>query len=171
MMYEDWRPVAGYEDDYECSNMGRVRSIKMGRCNSKRIIGTNQNPIGYYRVSLYKNGRVRTRFVHQVATEAFIGPCPLHHEVCHGPGGKADNRLCNLSYGQRKDNNLDKRRDGTHGGIRVVRSDGASFVNAGQAAEQSGCNRSGIQKVCAGLMKTSGGYGWNYEPEEEETTT
>jgi len=33
--------------------------------------------------------------------------------ICHGPGGKQDNRPCNLSYKTQSENCLDKRRDGT----------------------------------------------------------
>jgi hypothetical protein len=52
--------------------------------------------------------------VHRLVAEAFIGPCPDGHIVCHGPGGPLDNRLENISYGTySKNTGEDRRRDGT----------------------------------------------------------
>jgi hypothetical protein len=46
--------------------------------------------------------------------EAFVGPRPTGHVACHGPNGKLDNSLENISWGTYSKNlNADKRRDGT----------------------------------------------------------
>jgi hypothetical protein len=65
-------------------------------------------------VGLRLDGKSRTFTVHRLVARAFLGPCPEGHEVCHGPAGRRDNRLVNLSYGTKsKNNGEDKRRDGT----------------------------------------------------------
>ena len=65
-------------------------------------------------VGLCRDGRSRTFAVHVLVARAFLGPCPDGQEVCHGPAGRRDNRLVNLSYGTpSKNNGEDKRRDGT----------------------------------------------------------
>jgi hypothetical protein len=95
---ERWLPVPGYEGFYEVSDLGRVRSLAR-----QGTYGRTLKPIpdshGYLRVVLSCDKRRRGRYVHQLVLLAFIGPCPTGHEVRHGPAGKLDNRLSNLSYG------------------------------------------------------------------------
>ena len=117
-MQELWLPVVGYEGLYDVSNWGRVRSLDKWVKNQSgayfkpgRIL--KLCPGHYPNVKLSKAGVLRTREVHVLVAEAFLGPCPEGMEVCHGPGGKKDNRLCNLSYGTHSQNQLDKYRDGT----------------------------------------------------------
>jgi hypothetical protein len=118
---ERWLPVPGFEGFYEVSDFGRVRSVV--RMTTRGIRGGGiRRPVpdrhGYLRMALSRYGKVRSRYVHRLVALAFIGPNPPRQEVRHGPGGKLDNRLVNLSYGTRADNENDKVRDGTfrHGG-------------------------------------------------------
>lgn len=123
-MAEKWLPVVGFEGRYEVSDLGRVRSLPRripvtghpkagytckflpGRILSGWIANT-----GYLTVAL---GRGNYRLVHRLVCEAFHGPCPKDHEVCHGPNGKLDNRASQLRWGTRAQNHgPDKERDGT----------------------------------------------------------
>ena len=67
----------------------------------------------YLKVSLSGGGKVTVRRMHVLVMEAFAGPRPDGMDVLHGPGGKLDNRLENLSYGTRAENMADTHRDGT----------------------------------------------------------
>lgn len=115
-MQELWRPVVGYEGLYEVSDQGRVKSLPRRRRNGgiikERILRTAGNP---YQLATFTVDRKRTaKRVHQLVAEAFLGPAPSGMIVLHGPGGKGDNRLENLSYGTYSDNNKrDRWRDGT----------------------------------------------------------
>ena len=121
-MQEVWLPVVGYEGLYEVSNWGRVKSL--ARTCPKRSGGTIRkvpekllvlelNPHGYWQVYLSKGG-VGTRFrIHVLVAAAFIGPKPEGLVICHGPGGRQDNRPSNLSYKTQAENMADKYRDGT----------------------------------------------------------
>lgn len=171
MVVEQWKDVIGYEGYYQVSNLGRVRSVDRvvrGRQNStKKLKGRILqslpiNGYGYLIVNLYKNGTKRTDRVHQLVARAWIGPCPNGQQVRHGPNGKLDNSVFNLCYGTRSEDGLDKRRDGTHGGRPVRRSDGIKFINMHVAAEETGCRYQHIWAVCNGQQKTAGGYGWEY---------
>lgn len=93
---------------------------------------------------------------------AWIGPCPEGQQIRHGPNGVTDNSVSNLCYGTRSEDQYDRRRDGTHGGRSVKRSDGAEFISMAIAAEESGCGSSNICKVCRGKAQTAGGYKWKY---------
>ena len=169
-MKEQWRDVVGYEDYYQVSNMGRVRSVdrvvsgKSGPTKLKgRILRSNpSNQYGHLVVDLCKGGVRQTIPIHQLVAVAWIGPRPDHQQVRHGPNGVQDNSVANLCYGTQSEDGLDKRRDGTHGGRPVRRSDGVEFINMAVAAEETGCNYTNIGYVCRGQRKHTGGYGWEY---------
>jgi hypothetical protein len=65
---------------------------------------------GYPTVAL---GRGRTRTVHSLVAEAFIGPRPHGMEVRHINGVRTDPRRVNLCYGTRSENILDAVAHGT----------------------------------------------------------
>jgi NUMOD4 motif. len=50
---EIWKPIDGFENLYEVSNLGRVRSL----FRYKKILKPNCLKSGYQAVSLYKNKR------------------------------------------------------------------------------------------------------------------
>lgn len=119
---EQWLPVVGYEGSYEVSDLGRVRSLDRVTIRKNgspltvrgRVLRPCRDPYGYYQVNLCAGTEQHISRVHRLVAAAFIGPCPAGAEVRHGPGGFLDNRVVNLCYGSRRDNALDKRRDGTH---------------------------------------------------------
>jgi len=172
---EQWRDIEGYEGLYQVSDLGRVRSLDRvvphARFGTMRLKGrivslVPHNQSGYFISRLHKEGVERTFYVHRLVAAAWIGPCPNGKQVRHGTNGHLDNSTSNLSYGTRSQNELDKRRDGTHGGRRVVRGDGIEFINMHAAAEESGCSASNICKVCNGRRKSAGGYSWRYADTE-----
>lgn len=169
-MNEHWRDVIGYEGYYQVSDLGRVRSVDRvvpdKRYGSRTLTGrllkaSSTDKYGHLAVYLCKKGIQRTTHVHRLVTTAWIGPCPDGQEVRHGSNGVTDNSISNLCYGTRSDNNLDCRRDGTHGRP-VRRSDGVEFISMVVAAEMSGCSCYHIWDVCNGRQNTTGGFGWEY---------
>jgi len=168
---ERWKWVIGYEGFYQVSDLGRVRSVDRvvvhPRSGPTKLVGRVLRPaprdqVGHLTVNLCKEGAGTSVYVHRLVMAAWVGPCPEGLEVCHGPNGVADNSISNLSYGTHSENELDKRREGTDGGRKVVRSDGVEFVNMCEAAEESDCYAGNICFVCKGKSKTAGGYGWRY---------
>lgn len=116
---ERWLAVPGYEGIYEVSDLGRVRSIpridNLGRHWRGLILRpAPQARTGYLGVRLSRSGVTSTHAIHRLVMLAFIGPPPPGQEVCHGPNGRLDNRLSELSYGTHaKNSGPDKARDGT----------------------------------------------------------
>ncbi len=104
---ETWKPVPGYEDKYEVSDQGRVRSLAKGIMTPKR------RNAKYFAVELYLNGIGRFHSIHTLVLTAFVGPCPEGKETCHNNGIGTDNRLVNLRWGTKKDNGQDRVRHGT----------------------------------------------------------
>lgn len=108
---EIWKPVKNYENLYEVSNLGRVKSltrfVDSNRYEIKEIIKKPyyNKSIGYYSISLWKNGIQHTWTVHRLVAEAFIEnpdklPC-----INHKNGRKLDNRVNNLEWCTYKENN------------------------------------------------------------------
>lgn len=88
---EIWKPVIGYEEAYEVSDLGRVRRIETGLVLS---------PAGqrYLYVCMTVKCKRHTKSVHKLVTRAFLGPTPDGHQVNHKDGNKKNNVLNNLEY-------------------------------------------------------------------------
>lgn len=102
---EEWRPVVGYEDFYEVSNLGRVKSVGYG---IDRILKPSPNGKGYLQVKLYKNGEKSMHLVHILIMRAFVGKCPDGYEVDHYDWNPRNNKLDNLSYQPKEANRARK---------------------------------------------------------------
>ena len=117
-MSEVWTPVVGYEGLYEISDSRRVRSVdrivRHGHRRRGRVLKQTIDPCGYMTVSLSKANHKRTKRVHSLVAEAFIGPRPYGMEVLHGAKGLDDNSISNLSYGTRQQNARNRARDNTN---------------------------------------------------------
>jgi hypothetical protein len=90
---EEWRQVVGWEGLYRVSSGGQIFSEF-----SKRMLRPYPAGAGYRLIHLVTRGRRAKRYVHQLVTEAFLGPLPPRHEINHRNDNKADNRLENLEY-------------------------------------------------------------------------
>lgn len=111
-MTERWLPVPGWEGSYEVSDHGRVRSVDRVTINGSRWKGRVLKPAphrsGHQRVVLI-SGKVRkNRFVHELVLLAFVGPRPIPEmDSCHGDGNPMNNRLGNLRWDTKRNNQLD----------------------------------------------------------------
>ena len=160
---ERWRDIMGYEGYYQVSNLGRVRSVcRKWRPISRILTARAVNRYGHLAVDLHKDATRWTVTIHRLVASTWIGPCPNGKQVRHGSNGKLDNSVSNLCYGTRSEDCLDKRRDGTHGGRPVKRSDGKEFISATVAAEEMGCTFSNIYNACCSKQKTAVGYTWEF---------
>ena len=91
---ELWRDIRGYENLYEASNWGRIRSLKYGKV---RILKPVKTKDGYLRVVLHKDGIAKTFLVHRLVWETFNGTIPDGHEINHINEDKTDCSLVNLN--------------------------------------------------------------------------
>ena len=118
MTTETWKKVPGYEDKYEVSTLGNVRSLDREVLCSGKIKGTywstkkgrqlrpgRNTPSGHVTVAL---GKGNSRCVHALVLLAFVGPPKKDQECRHLNGIANDNRLENLAWGTRSENLHDK---------------------------------------------------------------
>lgn len=110
---EIWKPVKSYEESYEVSNLGRVRSKerthKGGRYGNLdiRIKSRFLSPrveYGYKVVNLCKNSRSKKARIHRLVAEAFIPNTENKPQIDHINTIRTDNRVENLRWVTPKEN-------------------------------------------------------------------
>lgn len=115
---EQWKPVLGYEDRYDVSNFGNVRTSlnsphKNARIHRGKLLHARWLKNGYLHVSLNLNGKKNARMVHSLVLEAFKGPRPVGKVGRHLDGNRKNNTPENLEWSTQKENIGDKIRHGT----------------------------------------------------------
>lgn len=99
---EEWRPIKGYEERYEVSNIGRIRSWINNKGKIKdtpKILSPYKLTKGYLGVSLSKSpGNSKTFKIHRLVAETFI-PNPNNlPQVNHKDENKVNNCSWNLEW-------------------------------------------------------------------------
>ena len=102
---EVWKPIRGWENLYEVSNMGRVRSVDRwvnhayGKALKKgKIVKPWLNNKGYYKIGLCKGSVVKKVYVHRLIAEAFIPNPDNLPEVNHKDCNPKNNCVENLEW-------------------------------------------------------------------------
>jgi hypothetical protein len=111
MTAEEWRPVAGYEDLYEVSSLGRVRSLpreihwqtRWGDTATRpapaKIRKLSKDADGYPQVSLCKDGKKIHTKVHKLVAAAFLGERPeWATQINHIDKCRSNNCASNLEW-------------------------------------------------------------------------
>ena len=116
-MKEEWRDIEGYEDWYEISNLGRVRSI-----DNRKILKTNFSKDGYERVTITKDKITRNMSIHRLVAKAFI-PNPYKlPQVNHIDGDKTNNNVDNLEWCTNQENHNHKMKNGLNVSLKGEKS-------------------------------------------------
>ena len=162
-MDERWAPVPGYENRYEVSDRGRIRSLRLGRILNPR------DSHGYKRVVLYTGSKksARTFGIHRLVALAFLGPAPFPGaEINHKNEVRDDNRpenlewcdrFYNMNYGSCRTNRLKPVGQYSQSGALL-----SIFESCKTAALRTGTHQGAISNACLGRAKTAGGYKWRY---------
>lgn len=114
-MKEIWKDIPNYENIYQSSNLGRIRTVsnkvtytqKHGiRVWKQRILkGRGNNKVTGYRVGLWKNGICKDWLVARLIVITFIGyPTEKANTVNHKDGNRFNNNIFNLEWLSRGDN-------------------------------------------------------------------
>lgn len=172
---ETWRPIKGYENNYEISNFGRIKSIcREGTAGGLRKLTENKD--GYYQIMLCKEGDQRSFLVHRLVFEAFNGNIPEGLEINHIDENKKNNSICNLEVVTHTENvrhgtgiersaKTMKEKKYFCKAVGQYTTSGqllATFYSLAEANEATKVNKGNICSCCKGRQQTAGGYVWRY---------
>ena len=190
-MNEIWKPIVGYEDYYEISNLGNVRSKgkcyidKLGRVQNRKPkqLKTRVGKVGYLCVDLNANGISIQKHIHRLIAEAFILNPENKPTVNHKDGNKLNNDISNLEWNTYSENNkhaVDNNlrqspwtgKFGTDNpkSKAIVQMDKRGniinkFASAREAKRITGINYKHISCCCLGKRMSTGGYCWKFQSE------
>ena len=167
----DFMPVRGYEGLYEVGKDGSVWSLNYLRTGQRRELRPSAyDEYGHQNVRLSKDGKRKTRLVHQLVLNAFLPKPSEDLEILHINSTASDNRLENLAWGSHVENNNDPHRKSLVSEAMTNHPDlstavlcvetGKLFPSVHEAERQTGINRSNISKCLNGKLKSAGGFQW-----------
>ena len=169
-MKEEYKDIEGYENLYQISSLGNVKSLNKRK---GRILKPAKNNKGYLRVGLCKQGKRKMYLVHRLVTSAFIENPNNLPQVNHKDEDKTNNAVENLEFCDAKYNN--------NYGTRNIRAAESNTNNPKQVKQgkqvlcletnkiypslkevqrQTGFAKSNISNACNGKLKQAYGYHW-----------
>ena len=194
-MKETWKWIDGYQNMYQVSNFGRVRSVdrdvycevspnKLQHIFGK-ILKQGLNKKGYPIVYLSKDGKQKTIAVHRLVAKAFIDNPLSLPQVNHKDGCKTNNNVDNLewcdnSYNQKHAHEIGlyPTYEETMGWGRPARAVAMLDLNTGEVLKtfktlasvkrETGINQFNVRSVCLGLRNHAGGYNWKFINEGDD---
>lgn len=186
---EIWRDVKGYENIYQVSNLGRVKSLervvngRWGKYSVKSKLLTNYvSKSGYNVVSLSKDGKVAYKKVHRLVANAFIPNPNNFPQVNHKDEVKTNNTVilnedgsvdfdksnlewCTITYNLNYGSRSIKAAKTNSKKVYQYTIDGVlvKVWDSLKDVVKGGFNNRGVGQVATRKRKTSGGYIWKYE--------
>lgn len=97
---EIWKPIKDFEDRYEISSSGRVRSLLSGKIRKFKM-----TKAGYIRFALCANGKQKILMAHRIVAEAFLKNPENKKCVNHKDEDKKNNLVENLEWVTHLENN------------------------------------------------------------------
>ena len=161
---EQWLPIEGYEDLYQVSNLGRVKSLerKITYRNSlktvKERILKQATKKGYQQVCLCKDGNIKWFSVHRLVANAFIDNPNNYEQVNHKDENKCNNHVSNLEWCNRKYNINYGTRNERHSKSMIGKFSGKNHPLYGKLGKDNPNSKQIIQLTLGGeVINTWGG--------------
>lgn len=163
-MIKEIPKFSGYFVDSDGNVYSNVKKHNQQKSDKKRLL-KSWNAFGYRAIYIFRNKKCYKKFVHSLVLETFVGERPKGQQCRHLNGKRDDNRLENLKWGTRQENQADRILHGTdHRGekhklskltddkvrqIRMLAEKSNKFVRK--------CDRGGSYKEIAKKFKISAG--------------
>lgn len=109
---EIWKTIPKFNNEYEISNLGRIRSTDsiIKRSNGwpyfrkGKILKPSSKYGGYYKGAVCVNKKMISYKIHRLVAEVFIPNPENKEEVNHIDGNKLNNNISNLEWCTRQEN-------------------------------------------------------------------
>lgn len=177
---EEWKPVKGYEEYYEISNLGRVRSLDRIVTQKNRwgqdithlykgkVLTGDKAPNGYLSVDFRIKGHIKRKLVHRLVAEHFLDKPNGKDYINHLDCNPTNNRVENLEWCTQSENIQYAYDNGTktpphQKKVEQYDMDG-NLIKVWESIAQAvrGCGCKNIRKVCIGERTKAGGFIWKY---------
>lgn len=174
-----WKAVAGYEDLYEVSDHGNVRSLDRRKHGGKgvyytlpgRVMALVPDKDGYSTVMLQGRGKPKCAKVHRLVATAFIRSPGDAEDVNHKDANEGHNPVGNLEWCTRSYNILDafnrttapRRKPSRMSPVVAEQLDagkGFWFPSVSSVLLDGFCKRA-VHMCIAGSQGTHAGYSWS----------
>lgn len=177
MEEEIWKPIEGFEDYYEASSYGRIRSksriiygdgIGFPRRKNGKVLSGIKVGAGYLSVILTACGKRSRMYIHHIIAKTFLEPCDGKKQVNHKDGNKTNNASINLEWCTPKENvhhafmtglmsphhNQKNKKK-----VEITDKDGNKTVydSIADAARVLGICESGVSRACSGRCNYAAG--------------
>ncbi len=174
-MKEIWKNIKGYEELYQVSDLGRIKSLEKqivrnnGRKQTfkEKILKAGLSRNGYLTVMLFKNKKGKTYTVHSLVAKNFIANDNNYKCINHKDENKLNNCVDNLEWCTYKYNNTYNDKMAFKRKKILQYSKDNEFIKEWDGIvriqEELNINRNNISSVCKGKRKTAGGYIWKYK--------
>ena len=178
MQKEIFLDIPEYEGYYQASNLGNIKRLAGGLIKNDRIMKPINNGFGYFSVPLCKNGVKKRFYIHRLVALSFFGVAKDGMEVNHIDGDKSNNKIINLEWASRSENQKHRYDKLGHSGANKGKTGDKNwnsksvymfdkngiflkfFAGASEAHRQTGIHQSTIRDVIKGKGKTAGGFIW-----------
>ena len=165
---EEWKWIEGYENLYQISTEGRVKSFKK---KDPKILTPKRDGKGYYlMVCLSKDGNKKYCLIHRLVAQAFIPNFNNKEQVNHIDGNKKNNKVSNLEWNTPSeninhalDNGLNQSRTPVLQLDLISGEIVSRYKSITDASLRTGINASTIQDNACGRYMSDGRYSWIYE--------
>lgn len=175
-MKEEWKDIIGFENLYQISSYGRIRSFT--KKSKGKILNPYKTEKGYLKVDLIKNKNRISKKVHILVAEAFI---PNYHNLStinHKDENKENNNIFNLEWMSLKDNQnygtRNKRISNKNTNSKLSKKvlqytlDDIfikEWESVSEIERQTNYSQGNISSCCRGLRKSAYNYKWKYKNE------
>lgn len=183
-MEEIWKDVVGYENYYQVSNLGNVRSkdrvvntwhgviLKKGRMIKQSICNN-----GYYSVCFQVNNIKKQCLVHRIVAQAFIPNLDNMPYINHKDENRLNNNIENLewctakyniNYGTCKERRNETKRDKCKLSKTTLQYnlEGTlikEWKSTKEIERELGFSNQGVSACCRGIRKSFNGFIWKYK--------
>lgn len=179
-MSEEWRDIEGFENLYQVSNKGNVRSL--GRTILTNRNGTpyyksypaklkklSKDSDGYYQTTLSIDGKNKTYKVHRLVAQVFVPNPNDLPMINHKDEDKTNNCVENLEWCDAKYNSnygtATMRRANKRSKKVMMLKDGnviAIYPSLAEMSRLTGFSAGEVSQCCNGKLEQGYGYTWKY---------